>query len=122
MKISGDCKLKNCHSCKEATSKRIISRVTSARPTEPLTHWNIDVVTVTPESIGRAKYFTIMTDAATLTYKVGFHASKGGAYVHIKNLITYVKTNTNTSIKVIHVDGVENMVVLNWLSSVKIVE
>ncbi|KAI0993623.1 hypothetical protein K3495_g14561, partial [Podosphaera aphanis] len=105
VKISGTHKLGCCHSCKEATSKRIISRIKSPRPKQPLTHWNVDVVTVSPDSIGRAKYFTLMTDATTLTHRVGFHASKDGAYVHLQNLINFVKTSTNTAIKVIHVDG-----------------
>ena len=105
MIIDSRIKLRNCHSCKEATSKRIISRIKSPRPEEPLTHWNIDVVTISPESIGRARYFTLMTDAASLVHRVGFHSSKDGAFVHIQKLVNYVKTNTGTSIKVLHVDG-----------------
>ena len=46
-----------------------------------------------------------MTDAATLHHRVGFQANKSGAYVHLQNLVKYVKTNTGTSIKVLHVDG-----------------
>ena len=52
IKIIGNNQLKNCHACKEAMSKRVISRVTPPRPTEPPTHWNVDVVTISPESIG----------------------------------------------------------------------
>ncbi|KAI0997286.1 Retrovirus-related Pol polyprotein from transposon TNT 1-94 [Podosphaera aphanis] len=105
IKIMGNHKLKNCHACKEAMSKRIISRVTPPRPNEPLTHWNVDVVTVSPESIGKAKYFTLMTDAASLYHRVGFHSSKDGAYVHLQNLVHYIKTNTGVYIKVLHIDG-----------------
>ena len=59
MIIDSRIKLRNCHSWKEATSKRIISRIKSPRPEEPLTHWNVDVVTISSESIGRARYFTL---------------------------------------------------------------
>lgn len=46
-----------------------------------------------------------MTDATSLYHRVGFHASKDGAYVHLQNLVHYVKVNTGVNVKVIHVDG-----------------
>ena len=72
--------------------KKVYNYKVADRPKTPLTHQNIDVVTISYKVVRRAKYFTLMTNVATLTYKVSFYLTKDGAFYYIKNLIASVKT------------------------------
>ena len=107
VEIVGSKNMDVCHDCKTSDAKRIISRVTTSRPKTPLTHWNIDVVTVSSNTGVTKSYFTLMTCATSLTPRVGFHPTKDGAYKHVKDLIQWVETQTESKIKVktIHIDG-----------------
>ena len=72
--------------------KKVYNYKVADRPKTLLTYQNIDVVTISYKAVRRAKYFILITNAATLTYKVSFYLTKDGTFYYIKNLITSVKT------------------------------
>lgn len=103
--IEGSLKMKDCQSCRMASSQRVMSRVSSPRPEHPYSEVSLDVVTVKDVGIDKSRYFTLFTDAATLYRHVYHSSTKSGAAVHIRDHYEYVHTQLDTTVKAYHLDG-----------------
>ena len=107
MKIKGATEMAPCHTCKESTAQRIISRVSSLTPTnfKACEAWNVDVVTVNTTGRGRENYFVLFTDSVSSYRKVYFSPTKDAAAYFLQQHATYIQNRTGQKVKRLHVDG-----------------